>query len=87
MISADDCLRRPEDRLWRPEDRFRQVIPEQRIAGLRPANPERRIAGLWPASPAAVYCGFINGAVLAYLAPPHYTEGLRHVGADVMEGL
>ena len=45
------------DRLRRPEDRLRPVFPEQRIADLRLANLEPRAA--------AVYCGCINGAVLA----------------------
>ncbi len=64
IISADDRLRRPK------ENRIRRVFPEQRIAGLLPVNPERRIT--------AVYCGCINGAVLAYLAAAAAPAGAAH---------
>ena len=56
------------DRLRRPEDRLQLVFLKQRIAGLQPANPERRAA--------AVYCGCINGAVLASLAMAGVTAGV-----------
>ena len=66
LMTAFGGLKTP---LRGPDDRLRPVFPEQRILGLRPAKPRathcRPSAG-FPRH--RIYCGCINGAVLAYLA-------------------